>query len=334
MDGPRNHVKILVTGASGFLGSHIAEQLAMEGHAVRLLLRATSSRRFLTGFSFEEAMGDVTDPSSLSAAVEGVDAVVHTAGLIKARNEAEFFAVNAEGTANLIAAAEQAAQTLKRFIYVSSLAADGPSEDGLPRPSDAPARPVSAYGRSKLAGERMVRESAIASRAVIFRPPVIYGPRDPALVPFFRLARMRVAPLLMGGHNRISIVYVEDVSRAILKATTAEADVGGKTYCPEDGEAHTWRDLLAAVEEAVGRRALRISAPRWAFTGAALASEGFGFAARRAVTLTRDKVREMAQRHWVCSSEELRGDLCWSPDVDIREGARRTAEWYRWEGWI
>lgn len=327
-------MKVLVTGASGFLGSHIAERLVNEGHDVRLLLRPTSSRRFLTAFSYDTAIGDVTDAVALPAAVEGVDSVVHTAGLVKARNEADFMAVNATGTANLISAVERAVPDLKRFVYVSSLAAHGPSEDGSPRPVDAPAKPVSAYGRSKLAGERLVRESTLAARAVIFRPPVIYGPRDPALVPFFRLARMRVAPLLMGGHNRISIVYAEDIARAIAQATTAEADVPGKTYCPEDGRVHTWRNLLAAVEAAVGCRALRISAPRWSFAIGALASEAFGLAARRSVSLTRDKVREMAQRHWVCSSEDLKRDFGWSPEVDIREGARRTAEWYRQQRWI
>lgn len=327
-------MKILVTGASGFLGSHVAEQLAKDGHDLRLLLRRTSSRRFLRGFPFEEALGDVIDAGSLLAAVAGVDAVVHTAGLVKARSEAEFYAINAQGVANLIAAVEQAAPALQRFVHVSSLAAHGPSADGAPRPAAEPATPVSAYGRSKLAGERFLRDSAITGRSIIFRPPVIYGPRDPALVPFFRLARMRVAPLLMGGHNCISIVYVEDVARAIAQATTAEAHAGGKTYCPEDGAIHTWRDLLAAVEAAFGRRALRISAPRWAFNAAALTSEAFGFVARRAVSLTRDKVHEMAQLHWVCSGEDLFRDLGWSPAIDIRKGAKLTADWYRRQRWI
>jgi nucleoside-diphosphate-sugar epimerase len=325
-------VRVLVTGASGFLGSHVAEQLANEGHTVRLLLRPSSSRRFLAGFSYETSTGDVTDVSSLATAVEEVDAVVHAAGLTKARNEAEFTAVNGTGTANLIAAAESA--RIKRFVYISSLAAHGPSEDGSPRPVDAAARPVSAYGRSKLAGERSVLDSGVADRAVIFRPPVIYGPRDPALVPFFKLARLRIAPLLQGGKNRISIVYIDDIARATARAATAEADVSGKIYCPEDGKVHTWQDLLSAVEKAVGSRTLRISTPRWAYEIGAAASEVFGTVTRRAVSLTHDKVREMAQRHWVCSAEEVISDLGWSATIGITEGARLTAEWYRQQRWI
>jgi nucleoside-diphosphate-sugar epimerase len=327
-------MKVLVTGASGFLGSHIAEALVADGHQVRLLLRRTSNREWVRALDYEDATGDITDPASLPDAIAGVDAVIHAAGLIKARSYEEFAAVNATGTGNLLAAAEAHAPGLKRFIYVSSLAAHGPSPGGRPRPIDASPNPITAYGRSKLAGEDLVRLSTLAPRSVIFRAPAMYGPRDPALVPFFRLAKFRLAPLLMGGHNRISIAYGPDAAQAIATAAAAEANVDGKTYTMDDGEVHTWRDLLAAVEKAVGARVLPVSCPRWTFDAVARINEAFGMATNRPVTLTREKVREMAQRHWVCDSEALRRDLGWTPTTTIGAGARLTAAWYKDHGWI
>ena len=327
-------MKVLVTGASGFLGSHIAEQLRADGQNVRVLVRKTSNRRFLVGFPYEEAVGDVTEPASLASAVSGVDAVIHAAGLVKARSEDEFEAINTLGTANLLAAVAKAAPHLQRFVYISSLAAQGPSPDGLPRSMAALPNPITAYGRTKLAGEEKVRGSPISHRSVILRMPVIYGPRDQALAPLFRLARFRLAPLLMGGHNRISLIYVEDAARAAAQAATAKADIGGKTFCPEDGNVYSWRDLLSAVAQAVGCRVLPINSPRWLFTAAAVASEVFGFFTRRAVLLTREKVREIAQGYWICSAEPFKRELGWTPRVALPEGAKLTADWYRHHRWI
>ncbi|MEE8369680.1 MAG: NAD-dependent epimerase/dehydratase family protein [Dehalococcoidia bacterium] len=327
-------MRVLVTGASGFLGSHIAEQLARDGHEVRTLVRHSSNRRFLAGFPHEEAVGDVSEPASLRPALAGIDAVVHAAGLVKARSAAEFEAINAGGTANLLAAADEAAPGLHRFVFVSSLAAHGPSEDGRPRPADAPAHPLTAYGRSKLHGEELVRGWRGADRAVIIRPATVYGPRDPALLPFFKAVRWRIAPLLAGGRNRISIIYAVDAARAIAQVVTAQKDISGKVYSLDDGNIYSWRDLLTAIEGAVGHRALRISSPRWAFYAAAIASEGFGFLLRRPVMLTREKVLEMSQPAWVCSHAALSEEIGWSPRVDITEGAKLTAQWYREQRWL
>jgi nucleoside-diphosphate-sugar epimerase len=326
-------VKVLVTGASGFLGSHIAEQLVAARHEVRLLLRPTSNTRFL-GFLYEEATGDVRDASSLPLAVSGVDAVVHAAGLIKARGEKEFATVNEQGTAKLISAIQMTNPDLKRFVYISSLAAHGPSPDGRPRPVTATPEPITAYGRTKLVGELIARESFLATRTVVFRMPVIYGPRDPALLPFFKLAKLRVAPLLEGGKNLISIVYAEDAARAVVQALGSKTNIGGKTYCPEDGRVYTWRDLLTAVESAIGRKALMVPTPRFAYEAAGVASAGFGRLLNRAVMLTPEKVREMSQHAWVCSSEELQRDLGWKARIQIEEGARLTYQWYRRVRWV
>jgi nucleoside-diphosphate-sugar epimerase len=325
-------MRVLVTGASGFLGSHIAEQFAAAGHDVRTLLRPTSSRQFLQ-FPHEEAIGDVTDAASLPAAVSDVDVVVHAAGLIKARNEAEFASVNEHGTTNLFRAIEAHNPGVKRIVYISSIAARGSSKDGKPRPIDAPPKPITAYGRSKLAGELLARKSPLGGRTVVFRPPAIYGPRDPALLPFFQLARYRFAPLLSGRHL-VSMIYAADAASAVLLAATAEADIGGRLYYPEDGAVYTWLDMLAAIEGAAGHKMFVLPTPRFAYELAALGSEAFGAITRRAVVFNREKVREMAQPAWVCSAEDLRRDLGWHPEVQIAEGARLTYDWYKQSRWL
>lgn len=327
-------MKVLVTGASGFLGSHIAEQLANDGHQVRVLLRRSSSREFLQGFPHEEAIGDIADADSLPAAVEGIEGVAHAAGLVKARDEEHFACVNGKGTANLLAAIEKHAPNFQRFVYVSSLSAHGSSPNGKPRPVDAEPKPVSAYGRTKLLGEIAVGESALSKKSVILRMPVIYGPRDPALAPMFQTVKFRLAPLLNGGHNRVSVVYADDAARAVNTVLTAEADVAGKVYTPEDGNVYTWRDLLDAVEAYVGHSALTLPVPRIGYDFAALVAEIGAKLVRKPVIFTRDKVREMAQKWWVCSAETLTRDTGWRPEVEIAEGARLTGEWYRAHKWI
>ena len=319
-------MRVLVTGASGFLGSHIAEHLVKSGNSVRLLLRDTSSREFLR-FPHEEAAGDVTDPASLVTALDGVDGVVHSAGLIKARNEEEFVAVNDTGTANLVAAASALSSGLTRFVYISSLAARGPGD------GSEPTAPVTSYGRTKLAGEAHLQASTLSDRSTIFRMPVIYGPRDPALVPMFWGARLRVAPMLSGGRNRISIIYATDAAAAVGAALSAESD-GLKTYTPEDGEAHSWRDLLGAIETAVGHNVFALPVPKLAYQLAALGSASFGRIANRAVIFTPEKVQEMAQDAWVCSSADLTKDLGWSARVKIADGAASTYDWYRANRWL
>ena len=327
-------MRVLLTGATGFFGSHIAEQLARDGHTVRVLVRRTSDRSFLRSLECEEALGDVTQPDTLPAAVEGVEAVVHAAGLVKARSPQEFEAVNAQGTANLLSALDST-NRLRRFVYISSLAAHGPSEDGRPRPLDAPPQPVTAYGRSKLRAEKLVRSWAGDARsAAIIRPPVIYGPRDRELLPFFRLTRWRLAPLLGNGTNAISLVYVEDAARAAALAVAAADEAPSATYTVDDGAVYTWRDLLAAVEQAVGRKALPLPSPVWAFTAAAFVSQTYGRLRGKAVTFTPDKVREMRQRYWVCSHEQISRNLGWQPQVGLSEGTALTAAWYRQHGWM
>ena len=201
-------MRVLVTGASGFLGSHIAEQLSREGHTVRALVRKSSNRKFLeTLAGIEFALGGVEDAARVEEAALGVDAIVHSAGLVKARSAEEFRRTNVLGTENVLAAAKKKAPGLKRFVFVSSLAAMGPSHDGRPIARDRTPAPVTHYGRSKLEAERAVVAAKDDLHVVVIRPPAIYGPRDAEIFAFFQSVHRGVLPTIGKGDTTLSMIY-------------------------------------------------------------------------------------------------------------------------------
>ena len=328
-------MKVFVTGASGFLGSHVAEQLSEQGHEVVALVRRSSNTKFLSSLkNVSLAHGSVEDKASVREAIKDADAVVHSAGLVKARNEREFFDVNAQGTQNVLEAAEEAAPGLRRFVLVSSLAAIGPSLDGRPVSSAGEGRPVTAYGRSKLEAERLVMAAKERLPVVVLRPPMIYGPRDNESFAFFQSVSRRFLPYLGDGKNTMSVIYASDAASACIRAIESEIP-SGRSYFIDDGRVYVWMDMLADIERALGRAALvRVSVPFSLLRGAAFMSEAASRLTGKAVMLTRDKVNELSAPHWVCDSSDARRELGWEPKVDWREGTTRAATWYKQNGWL
>ena len=328
-------MKVLLTGGSGFLGSYVAEQLDGLGHTVRALVRPKSDKSVLSKLTHVEfAAGSVEDRGSLDQAVRGVDAVVHVAGLVKARRPEEFFETNAGGTRNLLAACLEHAPGLQRFVYVSSLAAVGPSPDGKPVPDDAECKPVTHYGRSKLEAERAVLELRERLPVTVIRPPLIYGPRDRETLAFFTSVKNGVLPLLGDGRNTLSVIYGADCAAAIVAAALSKGP-SGRAYFVEDGTVLVWREALAEVEKALGKRAfVRVGLPLGVVKVAAAGSQLWGKLTNTAQMLTLDKVNELKQQHWVCSGEGARTDLGWSPKTSWSQGVVEAAAWYRQAGWL
>lgn len=327
-------MKVLVTGGSGFLGSHVAEQLSSDGHTVIALVRKSSNRKFLTTLkNVELADGSVEDRASVDRAMKDVDAVVHSAGLVKARTEAEFFEINTQGTVNLLEAAIAHAPRLRRFVHVSSLEACGPSLDGRPVPL-AQEHPVTAYGRSKLAAEKAVLERKDKLPVVVLRPAAIYGPRDVEILEAFRAVRRRQYPVIGRGDMLGCYTYGPDCARACLRAI--EADIpSGSVYFVDDGEPLSMaRAMGELLPEALGTAPfLRFGVPFPVLRLASLGVETYGRLRGKAVMLTREKVT-MLSHHWVCESAKTRDDLKWEPEVKFTEGLRRTARWYQENGWL
>lgn len=320
-------MKVLVTGATGFLGSHLAELLIREGHRVKALVRKSSKTDFLESVGAELHLASLEGNEGLAEAVADVDAVVHGAGLVKARSMDEFMQVNAEGTRNLVDAVRRNRPDVRRFVFVSSLAAHGFSVNG------EPPQPLTQYGHSKRAGEDAVREVASELPVTILRPTAIYGPRDTEMYNFFKMIRGRTKVFMGSSENRLSLIYGPDCARAIYLALTTDHP-SGRSYFVHDGCAYTQAEFARTVEEALGVKALPLKLPIWLVASAAWFSEMYGKATNTAVMLTRDKLNELKHPDLTCEDPAIREELGWEPEVGLEEGARRTIEWYRTHGWL
>lgn len=323
-------MKVLLTGANGFLGSHVAQRLADLGVDLRLMLRSTSNTDSISGLRYERVEGDVRDPSSLARAVEGVDVVVHMAVLNWAVSEAIYQSVNAVGTGNLVHAARNAG--VRRFVYISSLAAQGPNPDATTMMPQPPA-PISAYGRSKLAGETAVLAARGDLDVTMLRPGVIYGPRDTALLPFFRMGKLGFLPVYGDGLNTLSWIHVDDAASAVTRAALEEV-ASGSIFTISDGSFHTWRRLVEAFGRAWGKTPRIIPVPGWAFTLAGIGSGAAQTLSRRSLTFNPDQVRHMRARYWICDNAAITAALGWQPQVDLDEGMSNTVRWYRDHHWL
>lgn len=320
--------ELLITGATGFVGSHLIEAVARNGLRARALVRRTSDMALLERYGIERVVGDLADPDGLRRAVSEADTVLHLAAATRALRPATFHAVNAEGTRRLAEAMEADGRP-RRLVYLSSLAAVGPRAERPAQPEDEP-RPVTAYGRSKLAGERTALSSKRLSVAVL-RAPAVYGPGDRDLLTFFKFAERGVLPLVGSPNRRLQFVHARDLAEGVLAA--AEAEATGIFHIAEP-RAYAWSEVLDLLQSAVGRRAVRVPVPAPLLRGAALLTEALARARRKPGIFDRDKAREVLAPGWLCETERARRELDYEARVSLEEGLRETAAWYRAYHWL
>jgi nucleoside-diphosphate-sugar epimerase len=325
-------VRALVTGATGFVGSHLAAGLVASGVEVVALARRADQEAFVAELGARVVRGSLEDDASLRAAAAGVDVVYHVAGLTSG-GERELLAANAAGTARLAAAARAAAPGLRRFLYVSSLAAVGPTERGGRLTEASPCRPVTAYGRSKLAGEAAIAAADLPW--TITRPAVVYGPRDRELLRLFRIVRLGFAPVFGLGRQELSLVYVDDLVAALRRAAEEPAALR-RTYHLAHPDVVTARDLATIIGRAVrgGRAPWVVPVPGAVAAPIVRAIGRAAAAAGRRTVVTADKMAEFLAPGWGTSVELAARDLGWRAAHDLASGVAATAEWYRDEGWL
>ena len=339
--------KVLVTGATGFIGMHLAETLVRRGDRVRCLLRDPSRHTLLDDLDVQRVKGDVTHADSLRSAVDGMDVVYHVAGLLAALSADEMIRVNGAGTGR-VAEACATATTPPVLVIVSSIAAAGPAARGEVRREEDPIGPISLYGQSKREGELAAARWAARVPTTVVRPGVVFGPRNADLRPMVStIYRLRIHPVPGWRSTPLSYIHVAD----LVDILTSAAELGKRLeplddaapgvtsaqgfYFAEVGEYPDWGQFGRMFARELRRPfapVVRIPGPLpWA-VGAA--SELYGRLRGRAQVLNVDKIREAVAPSWACSSEWTRRDLNFQPPLSLEERVRETARWFRDAGWL
>jgi len=325
-------MNVLLTGASGFVGSHILDRLMLRGIPTRILMRTTSSRRLIEPHlpAVRVCEGSIAQPESLRAAMEGVTHVIHCAGVVKALRVREFYEVNQVGSRHVVEAANAAG--VRRLVHVSSLAVAGPGTADRPaRESDVP-RPVSEYGRSKLAGEQEVVERC-RSEFVVIRPPAVYGPRDREFLRLFKAVQSGFLPDVGGGRQQLSLVFIGDLANVIVNCLD-HPRAAGRIFFAANPEVRTVREFGGVVAGQLGKRPVRLPIPLRVLWLLCWGQEFVSQLTRRANVLSHKKYAELRTPGWVCDTSALKRELGLECPTGLVEGVRRTALAYRESGWL
>jgi nucleoside-diphosphate-sugar epimerase len=308
-----------LTGGTGFIGRVVARRLAALGWRLRLLARAPPTHSQLADVPFETVIGDLADPNSLERLVDSAGLVVHCAGLVRAPASDAFHRVNVAGSVRLGQAISRVVPSA-RLVVISSLAAREPR--------------LSPYAESKRNGEDAILSVATAARWIVLRPTAVYGPWDRELLRIFRTIAHGMAPMLNGPAARLSLIHVDDLADAV--AILARNGPTGAVYELDDGkdDGYSWRDVLESAAAAVGTKPVFFRVPVPAFRAAALAADIANRVRGTPGTLSAAKVREVLHPDWACDSGRRPPRELWRSHIDIAEGFKATATWYRSMGWL
>lgn len=326
-------MKVLLTGASGFVGSHIVDSLRERDIPTAVLLRASSDKRLLAGHlpKLEVRTGSIEQPEDLLRALDGITHVIHCAGCTKARFPAEFYRVNHEGTRNVVDAVNARHKTIRRLVHISSLAVAGPATPAKPAREQDPPQPVSEYGKSKLAGELEVRSRCRVDYTII-RPPAVYGPRDRGFLSMFKAVKSHLLPQ-PSKHQALSLVFAKDLAQAVVACLEHPA-ASQKTYFAASPEIVTARTMAEEIAVQMKQWTIPFPLPAWALWPVCLGQELWSRLSGKAMLLNLQKFAELRAPGWVCDSTRLEHEIGLVCRTPLKIGIAETLEWYQKESWL
>ncbi|WP_210486018.1 NAD-dependent epimerase/dehydratase family protein [Rufibacter aurantiacus] len=325
--------RVLITGASGFVGYHLVEAAVNAGLDVYAAVRPSSEIDHLCSFPIQYTQLDFTSVTGLQKELEEKQYtyIIHAAGITKAKDAKEYNTVNAEYTRNLALAAAQAAIPLKKFVFLSSLAALGPVsyKQAQPITEESNAQPVTNYGRSKLLAEKYLAQIENLP-LVVLRPTAVYGPREKDIFILFSTISKGLDPYIGKISQKLSFVYVKDLARVVLQALTSE--VTHATFNVSDGKSYDRYALADLTKKALRKKAFRFHLPLGLVKIMATLSEKM--AGQKTPALNREKLGELVAENWNCSIKRLQRDLHYTPEYDLEKGLSHTIRWYKENKWL
>ena len=338
--------KILITGASGFIGSFIVEEALRQGLETWAAVRKSSSKAFLQDERIHFIELNLSSEEALKEQLQGhaFDYVVHAAGVTKCLHKEDFRRINTEGTMNLVRAIMELKMPIKRFVYISSLSIMGAIREQQPyteiQENDT-AQPNTAYGKSKLEAEewlsRLNKELGARNEEllpyVILRPTGVYGPRERDYFMMFKSIKAHTDFAVGYQQQDITFVYVTDVVQAVFLAL--EKGKTGRRYFLSDGAVYQSSTFSNLIRKELGNPWwIRITAPIWLLCIITFCGEYFGRMTGKVTALNNDKYNIMRQRNWRCDITPAKEELGYEPKVQLEEGVKRSVKWYQENGWL
>ncbi len=326
-------MKALVTGATGFVGSHLVDKLIEKNYEVYCLKRKTSSTKWLDGKNVKYVDGDLFSNEALESCIKEMDYVFHVAGVVKAKNKEGFYHGNSDSTKNLLEITYKVNPGIKKFIFVSSLAACGPAKTDKPVDESTVPDPITTYGLSKLKAEEEVFKYRDKFPISIVRPPAVFGPRDTEILIYFKTFSKGLNSVIGFDAKYLSLVYVEDLADGIILAAENNKADGQKYFVCFD-KAYNWDEIGSLTSKLLGKKALKIRLPHSVLYSVGYLAELFSTFSSKPATLNIEKCKDITQLRWVCSNEKAKQELGFKAKYSLEESFKKTIDWYKEMKWI
>ncbi len=323
-------MKVLITGGTGFIGSHLIELFLKKKAEVFALVRNLNNLKWLKRLDIQLLNGDLFSLPSLPA---GIDFVFHAAGLTKASRAADYYTVNHQGTASFFKALRAQKVLPKRVIYISSLSAVGPSSGSRPLQETTPTHPITHYGRSKFLGETEALKFKDIYPIVILRIGAVFGPRDTDFLNYFKWIKRGILPTLPSMPIRVSLCYVKDLVEAFYLCSQKELDTG-EIFNIANPTPHNWDDIGRSAGQALGIELKKVKIPFLFLYLAALCSEIKSKIMKSPSIFDRNKFQDMKQKGWIADTRKATEKLSFQPRYTLQEAVKETIDWYIENNWL